>query len=185
MTRQVLFIQGGGGTDVHDTWDNKLVDSLERELGRDFDVRYPRMPDEDDPKYAKWRPAIEREVDALDEGAILVGHSIGGTMLVNSLARHPPRKQLAAIALIAPPFVGKGGWPGDEFELSDDFGQRLPEGAPVHLFQGNKDETTPPAHADLYAKAIPHSEVHRLSGRDHQLNNNLSEVAQVILKASR
>ena len=84
--RQILFIQGGGGHAVHDQWDNKLVASLKRELGDGFDVRYPRMPDEDDPKYARWKPAIEREVDALNDGAVVVGHSIGGTMLVNALA---------------------------------------------------------------------------------------------------
>lgn len=32
MPRQVLFVHGAGET-VHDTWDNKLVQSLERELG--------------------------------------------------------------------------------------------------------------------------------------------------------
>ena len=47
-TRQVLFIQGGGAG-VHDEWDDKLVDSLRRELGDGYEVRYPRMPAEDDP----------------------------------------------------------------------------------------------------------------------------------------
>ena len=55
--RQVLFIQGAGeGT--HDEWDDKLVDSLRAELGSGFDVRYPRMPAEDDPTAARWVPAI-------------------------------------------------------------------------------------------------------------------------------
>ena len=36
-TRQVLFIQGGGAG-VHDGWDNKLSDSLRRELGTGFEV---------------------------------------------------------------------------------------------------------------------------------------------------
>src|SRR4029453_7077564 len=83
--RQILFIQGGGA-DVHDAWDDKLVASLKRELGEGYDVRYPRMPDEDDPKFAKWKPAIGREIAGLDEGAVLIGHSIGGTMLVHALA---------------------------------------------------------------------------------------------------
>ena len=48
MRQQVMFIQGGGeGT--HDEWDDKLVDSLARELGEGFEVRYPRMPDEETP----------------------------------------------------------------------------------------------------------------------------------------
>ena len=180
MTHQLLFIQGGGGTRVHDEWDDKLVDSLKRELGQDYEVRYPRMPDEDDPKYAKWKPAIERGIAALDDGAILVGHSIGGTMLVNLLAEQEPSRRLGAIVLISAPFVGEGGWPGDEFELPRDLGQRLPSGVPVHIFQGTKDETTPASHADLWARAIPQARIDRVSGRDHQLGNDLREVADVV-----
>jgi hypothetical protein len=51
MSTQVLFIQGGGAG-VHDDWDNKLVASLERELGNGYEIRYPRMPAEADPSYA-------------------------------------------------------------------------------------------------------------------------------------
>jgi pimeloyl-ACP methyl ester carboxylesterase len=51
---------------------------------------------------------------------------------------------------------------------------------PVHLFHGQKDETAPPAHAELYAKAIPQAQVHRLTDRHDQLNNDLSEVAEVV-----
>jgi hypothetical protein len=59
-TRQILFIQGGGAR-AHDDWDDKLVDSLRRELGDGCEVRYPRMPGEDDPSYARWSAAIRRE----------------------------------------------------------------------------------------------------------------------------
>jgi len=177
--RQILFIQGGGA-DVHDAWDDKLVASLKRELGKGYEVRYPRMPDEDDPKFAKWKQAIGREIARRDEGAVLVGHSIGGTMLVHALAEKPARHPPAAIILISAPFVGEGGWPSDEIEAKPDIGARLPAGVPVHLFHGSEDDTAPPSHAELYAKAIPQAEVHRLHGRDHQLNNDLREVAEAI-----
>ena len=48
MTTQILFVQGGG-EGVHDQWDKKLVDSLGSELGRDYEIRYPLMPNEADP----------------------------------------------------------------------------------------------------------------------------------------
>jgi pimeloyl-ACP methyl ester carboxylesterase len=48
------------------------------------------------------------------------------------------------------------------------------------VFHGLRDETAPPSHADLYARAIPQARVHQLPGRDHQLNNDLSEVAEAI-----
>jgi pimeloyl-ACP methyl ester carboxylesterase len=178
--RQILFIQGGGGSDVHDAWDDKLVASLRRELGEGYDIRYPRMPDEDDPSFAKWAPAIRRALAGLDNSAIVVGHSIGGAILMGALAQQPPEREPAAIILVSAPFVGEGGWPGDEFALTGDLGALLPRGVAVHIFQGEADDTTPPAHAELYAGAIPGAEVHKLPGRDHQLNNDLGEVAEVI-----
>ena len=80
MTRQILFIQGGGAG-VHDEWDDKLVESLRRELGDGHEVRYPRMPDEGDPSYARWSAAIRREMADLDDGAVVAGHSVGATIL--------------------------------------------------------------------------------------------------------
>ncbi|MFF9819372.1 alpha/beta fold hydrolase [Streptomyces sp. NPDC014006] len=178
-TQQILFIQGGGAG-AHDAWDDKLVDSLRRELGDAYEVRYPRMPDEDDPSYARWGPAIRRDLANLGDGAVVTGHSVGGTILVHALAEQPPTCRLAAIVLIAAPFVGNGGWPGTEFELPGDLGARLPRGAPVHVFHGLEDDIAPPLHADLYARAIPQAQVYRLPGRDHQLDNDMSEVAKVI-----
>ena len=177
--RPVLFIQGGGeGT--HDDWDDKLVDSLRRELGHGWEVRYPRMPAEDDPSYAIWRPAIEKAVAALEDGAVVIGHSVGGTMAIRALAEQPSSVRLAAIVLIAAPFVGDGGWPADDFQLPRDLGLRLPDGVPVHVFHGLEDDTAPPAHADLYGRAIRRAQLHLLPGRDHQLDNDLAEVAAVI-----
>jgi len=160
-TRQILFIQGGGAG-AHDEWDDKLVESLSRELGTEYEVRYPRMPDEGDPSYARWSGAIRREMADLDDGAVVAGHSVGAAILVNTLAEQPPERGLRAIVLIAAPFVGEGGWPSDEFGLTSDLGARLPPGVRVHVFHGLQDETTPPSHADLYALAIPQAQVRQL-----------------------
>lgn len=183
-TRQILFIQGAGAG-THDEWDDKLVDSLRRELGDQYEVSYPRMPDEDDPSYATWGPAIRRAMAPLPDGAIVAGHSVGGTILINALAQQPPAQRLGAIVLISAPFAGAGGWTGDEFELPADLGVRLPSGVPMLVFHGLEDEIFPPSHADLYLKAVPQAQVHRLSGRDHQLGNDLSEVAGAISSQCR
>lgn len=176
---QLLFIQGGSAG-AHDEWDDKLVDSLQRELGPGWDIRYPRMPDEDNPHYAAWKLAIAREIAALDDGAILVGHSLGGAMLANTLVEQPPEKRIDAVILVSAPFVGEGGWPGDEFTTPANLGERLPPGVPVHIFHGDQDISAPPAHAALYARAIPQARTHRLAGREHRLGNDLGEVAGVI-----
>ncbi|MBA2684827.1 MAG: alpha/beta fold hydrolase [Gemmatimonadaceae bacterium] len=174
--RQILFVQGGG-KDVHDQWDNTLVESLRRELGAGYEIRYPRMPNEADPKFGEWRAAVESEIAALDGGAIVVGHSIGGTVLINALAERTHGVHLGAIILLAAPFVGEGGWESDDISLHADLGARLPAGVPVSLYHGEKDETAPISHVRLYAAAIPLARVRRLAGRDHQLHDDLANVA--------
>ncbi|MFT3700071.1 MAG: alpha/beta hydrolase [Kofleriaceae bacterium] len=166
---QVLFVQGAGAG-AHDEWDQKLVADLGHHLGRDYVVRFPRMPDEANPRYGAWNAAIERELDA----DILVGHSIGGTILAHTLAERA--RSYRALILIAAPFIGEGGWPSDEIGARSHF--ELP--SPVWLFHGAADKTAPVAHAHLYAKAIPNASLTVLEGRDHQMNNDLREVAAVI-----
>jgi predicted alpha/beta hydrolase family esterase len=175
VQHQVLFIQGGG-EGSHDKWDNKLAENLAEELGPDYELRYPRMPNEGDPRYALWKAALKNEFAKLDDRAILVGHSIGGTILINVLVEEPDLA-LSGIFLLAAPFVGEGGWSSEDIKPMSGLGKRLPSQIPVHFYHGNEDETAPFEHVDLYEKAIPQAVVHRLTGRDHQLNNDMTEVA--------
>jgi len=177
--RPVLFIQGGGAG-THAQWDNKLVASLEQALGRGYCLHYPNMPHEDDPEFAAWGDAIMHEIALLGPSLVVVGHSVGGTVLVHTLARHPGLLQvIAALCLIAPPFIGPGGWSSADVEVAPDWAAPLGD-TRIFLYRGSDDTTTPASHLDLYAKAMPHAVVRRLAGRDHQLNDNLGEVARDI-----
>jgi hypothetical protein len=177
--KDVLFVQGAG-EGVHAEWDIKLVESLRRELGSGYEVRYPSMPNEADPTLASWKPALENEFAALRTGAVVVGHSAGGAMLISILTQSSLTTTLAAIVLIAAPFIGADGWTSDEIAPQSRLGERLPSAVPVFLYHGEKDDIVPVAHVELYARAIPGAHVRRLAGRDHQLNNDLSEVASDI-----
>ena len=176
MTKQVLFVQGGG-QGVHDEWDNKLVESLQRELGTDYEIGYPRMPNEADPKYSLWKTALKKEFAKLDDGAILIGHSIGATILINVLAEQSSGLPPGGIFLIAAPFVGEGGWRSEDIESMANLGARLPEQWKIYFYQGSEDDTVPFAHVDLQEKGVPQAIVRRLADRDHQLNEDMSEVA--------
>jgi predicted alpha/beta hydrolase family esterase len=179
MKRQVLFVQGGGER-AHDDWDSKLVESLSSALGPSYEIRYPRMPDEDDPSYATWKVALEKEFAALNDGAILVGHSIGGTLLIHTLAELLPEREFGAIILIAAPFVGEGGWASDDWTPQRELDGRLPSGVPIYLYHGLADGTAPPSHVELYGHALPQTHIVRMPDRDHQLNNDLTDIAVVI-----
>ena len=133
MSRQILFVQGGGdGT--HDAWDNKLVDSLTAELGEGYELRYPPMPNEGEPDYATWKAALVKEFADLDDDAILAGHSIGGTFLIHTVAEQHPKRRWSAIALIAAPYLGDGGWSGDTTDPAANLSEALrPDGRQPRL----------------------------------------------------
>ena len=177
---QVLFIQGGGGSDVHDSWDNKLVASLKKELAAGYTVRYPRMPNEDDPDPMTWKAAIKRELKRANDGVILVGHSIGAAILIDYLADGNLKWQPNGVFLIGTPFIGGRGWPSDELRPTKELASLLPDEVPFYLYHGRDDEIVPFSHVGMLSKALPHATIRRLDGRNHQLNDNLSEIANDI-----
>lgn len=182
-TKQLLFVQGGGRR-AHDSWDNKLVASLKRALGRDYTIRYPRMPDEADPDADAWKKTIAQELRKLSDGLFLVGHSIGAAILMDYLADGTLGRRIAGVFLIATPFIGDGGWPSKDLRPTRQVALELRDGAPLHFYQGREDETVPSSHIEMFATAFPDATIHRLEGRNHQLNDDLSEVAHAIRVAS-
>lgn len=129
------------------------------------------MPDEGEPDEATWGVAIG---EAIEHADVVVGHSIGGYLLLWQLAvRHPER--ITGICLIAAPFPGGDpDWTFEGFDLPAGFGERLT--APAYLYASEDDEIVPFAHRDLYAAAIPQAQVRTTSG-GHQLGADLSAVA--------
>jgi predicted alpha/beta hydrolase family esterase len=177
--RQVLFVQGGG-SGTHDSWDNKLVASLKGALGPDYTIRYPQMPDEADPNPTVWKKTIARELRKLSDGVFLVGHSVGAAILMDYLADDTMERRPAAVFLIATPFIGDGGWPSDDLRPTRQMAVEFHDAAPLYFYQGRDDETVPFSHIEMFATTFPNATIHRLEGRDHQLNNDLSELGHDI-----
>jgi pimeloyl-ACP methyl ester carboxylesterase len=138
------------------------------------------MPGEDDPSYSAWKAALLEEFVSLEDCAILVGHSVGGTILIHVLAEQPLIPRFAGLFLIAAPFIGECGWPGDDIDDRKDFSGCLPPGVPIYLYHGADDTVVPTAHVHLYAQAIPYAVIRTFERRDHQLNNDLSDIARDI-----
>lgn len=183
MAGQVLFVQGGGDGAYED--DAKLVASLRGRLGADYVVRYPKMPNEADPDYESWKNAIAGELAAMGGGAVLIGHSIGASVVIRAVVDGSFEQSLAGVFLLAAPFWHDHEfWCWREVELPGSAAERIPNDVPVFLYHGRRDESVPPSHVEMYAQALPRATVRRLEGRDHQLNDDLTEVAQDILRLS-
>jgi predicted alpha/beta hydrolase family esterase len=180
MARQVLFVHGGGGGS-YDA-DAKLVASLRDRLGADHVVRYPEMPNEEEPDYETWKTVINGELAAMGPGAILVGHSIGASVIIRAVVDGGVEQPLAGVFLLAAPFwYDDDFWHWKEVELPGNAAERISDGVPVFLYHGRQDEVVPFSHVEMYARALPQATVRPLDGRNHQLDDDLTEVARDIM----
>ena len=183
MTIQVLFIHGGGeGAYAEDA---KLAASLREKLGTRYNVRYPKMPNEDEPDYQQWKWLISEQLAEMGERAILVGHSIGASVLIKILSDQDLQRSVAGTFLISAPFwYDDEFWRWEEVQLPRDVASLLPREMPLFLYHGRADEVVPFTHVEMYAEVLPQATVRRLDGRNHQLNDDLSEVANDIEQLS-
>ena len=179
MTKHILFIQGAG-QGAYDE-DQALTASLSQALGPGYEVHYPAMPDENNASYEQWKQQIEKELAAIPGPIMLIGHSIGASVIMKYLSEAAVTKSIVSIFLIAAPFWGGDGWRYEGYEelaLPEGIAARLPKGMAVFLYHCRDDEIVPFDHLALYAKVLPKATVRPLDEGGHQLNNDLSAVAK-------
>ena len=172
----VLFIQGAGAGAREA--DSLLAASLQDALGKDYEVHCPQMPDEDDASYDAWTAEIDSRLAAIQGPVALVGHSVGGSVLLKYLCERKPLREVAGLFVIAAPYWGASKfWSWDEAALPADAATRLTGAWPLVFYQSRDDEIVPFAHLAMYAAKLPRATIREFDGRGHQFNDDLAAVA--------
>ena len=169
----LLFIQGGG-KGAHRI-DQQLVNYLQQHLANRFTIIYPAMPNEDDPDYNLWKTVFSQELEKTDGPVILIGHSVGGFLLIKFLSENNVHADIKALFFIAIPFLGDGGWQYEGMFLKDNFAATLPQ-TPLFFYHGMDDAIVPFHHLALYAQQLPTATIREIAHGGHQLSNDLSVV---------
>lgn len=180
-TKHVLFIQGAGKGAYN--IDKLLVDNLQHELGTEYKVEYPKMPDEGNAPYKLWKHQIEKELNSISNLVALIGHSVGASHLAKSLIEIKIIKAPLGIFLLEAPFWGGEGWLYEgykELVLPKDAATKFSKQSHIFLYHSRDDEVVPFDHLALYAKLIPYATLRKILKGGHQLNNDLSAVASDI-----
>ncbi|WP_238189358.1 alpha/beta fold hydrolase [Paenibacillus sp. L3-i20] len=178
MSKSLLFIHGGGDGAYEE--DKKMALHLQETLGAEYNVIFPKMPDEGNPKYEAWREQISKELISIDGDVTIVGHSLGASLLIKYLSEEQLTTYIAGLFLIAPPYWGAEDWEVEEYALSEEFPTKLSNTRPMYFYHSSEDEWVPFAHLSIYAGKLPHAVIYKLDGRNHQLNNDMTEVARDI-----
>ncbi len=182
MKKLVLFIRGSG-EGAYEA-DALLAASLQTALGPAYEVRYPIMPIEEDAGYLDWKAQIAAELAGLDDQVILVGHSVGGAILLKFLSEEQGNRSSAGLFLIAAPyFGGDETWNYAELTLPQDWATKLSRIPRIFLYHSRDDEIVPFAHLALYAAKLPRATIREYAGRGHQFRNDLTDIANDITQA--
>ena len=178
MKRGVLFVHGGGDNGYEA--DAPLAASLKEHLGADYDVRDPEMIDDTASPDFGWPRKIASEIGTMQGEILLVGHSLGASMLLKYLSEKTVKGRVRGAFLLATPF-----WSGDEewqrgLKLRDDFATALPSDLPIFLYHCQDDEEVDISHLAIYEAKLPRAVVRKLPAGGHQFNNDLAPVARDI-----
>jgi uncharacterized protein len=177
MKKNILFIQGAGEEDY--AVDAKIVASLHKVLGEAYTVHYPLLLNKPERDFGRGQQ-ISKEIILIRGEVILVGYSLGASMLLKYISENKIHKHIGGIFLISTLF-----WSGDEdwqqgFNLREGFADRLPKGVPIFLYHCRDDEVIPFAHLALYAQKPPQATIREIESGGHQLENDLTMVAKDI-----
>jgi predicted alpha/beta hydrolase family esterase len=183
MAIPVLFVHSGGPQGPHEGSDD-LVKHLRRGLREDHVVLYPRMPEPESPEYELWKLTLVRELSALDDELILIGHSLGASVLLKFLSEEPCEKCIIGLFLVASPYFGVRGWEADEYVLKPDFEKNLSRIPNIFLYHSRNDNVVPFNHLVQFAEKLPHAVSRIFENRGHLFTTGLPELVDDIRNLS-
>ena len=182
--RTVLFVQGAGDMD-HPEGSGHLAGHLAKDLGDDYRLLAPAMPGADtDPRLGPWRDRIAKELAGVDGPVAIVGHSVGASVVLRSLAEGMSVPSLEGLFLVAMPDWSPAGWDYDEFRVPDDVASKLPD-VPVFLYQSRDDPEVPFDHLARNQALLPDAIARPIEGSQHSFVDGLPELVEDIRSLER
>jgi predicted alpha/beta hydrolase family esterase len=118
--------------------------SLAQDLGNDYDVLTPKMPNASNAQYDEWKIWFENILPRMHKDIILVGHSLGGAFLIRYLSENKVSSSIKALFLIAAPYEANEDeeYLGD-FEVTKKNKPLSLQSNQIIIFHSNDDKVVP------------------------------------------
>ncbi len=161
MKKQVFIIHGGNTFKTYEEYFLFLKDweidfekykenkknwkiNLQEELGDEFEVIAPKMPNKINAKYLEWKIWFEKFIPYITEGVILVGHSLGGSFLVKFLSENDMPKKIRGTFLVAPVYdEDSDDYSLADFKLPDNLSGFEKQGGQIFIYHSEDDPVVP------------------------------------------
>lgn len=193
--KQVVVIHGGDAFDKYEDYIKYLEgfelteerlrkkgwkDNLQKDLGEDFDVLTPRMPNSMNARYKEWKIWFEKIIPLLDKEIILIGHSLGGIFLAKYLSENTYPKKIKAVFLVAAPYNTVSYHPLVDFNIELSLDNFSKQAGKIFFFHSKDDKIVPFDNFKRYKKELPEAETRVFTDRGHFNSESLPELVEDI-----
>lgn len=197
MKKQVIFVHGGDIFFSHKEYitflkeykisKKKLTNKkwhfyLDKDLGNNFEVIKPLMPNALNARYLEWKIWFEKFFPFLRKDVILVGHSLGGTFLVKYLSENKFPKKIKGLFLIASPFGDR-----DKKYFLADFNpkpknlKKIYKQCPqINVYHSKDDPDIPFIDFEKYKKYLTSANFYEFKNRKHFGQEKFTEIIKSI-----
>ena len=201
--QQVLYIHGGESFENHADFIERLrtrslwhlskdtdeiplkkwTSTLPEDLGEDYEVIMPPMPNGQNAKFIEWSIWFERHFDYLNNGAILVGHSLGAMFLAKYLSQNNLPFRPRAVFLMAGAYALPGFSDKDckDFLVEPKAVQKIVSKTDKLVIVHSEDDfVVPYGHALALYQAVPEAEFLSFEDKNHFLVAEFTELLNLI-----
>lgn len=157
--------------------------TLGEDLGAEYEVFMPSMPNKQNAKFEEWKIWFERHFEFLRDGVILIGHSQGGYFLAKYLTENTLPLKARAVYMVAAPFEPDdfSGEDGGDFSFDTSRLANLLESTEhVFIFHSKDDPVVPLTHAERYKEALASAELVLFEDRGHFNTEEFPEIVEHI-----
>lgn len=181
--KQVVVIHGGDSFKTHEDYIQFLKEkevtldyfkkspgwkgSLQADLGSEYEVLQPQMPCKQNAKYLEWRIWFEKLIPFLNDGVILVGHSLGASFLTRYLSEQTFPKKISATLLIAGAYSLEVEEMSEEFIAPNSLTLFEKQGGKIFLYHSKDDPVVPFSELAKYQSALPGATARIFDDRQH------------------
>lgn len=153
---------------------------LQQNLGDEYQVLLPAMPNKTNARYAEWKLWFDNLTQVFTDDCILIGHSLGALFLAKYVSENVFPRKIKATILIATPFQDETDEDLTDFKLESISDLFRDQAGKVMLFNGDNDPVISQEDVALYKKYLPQAEFHTLSAPDHFMRVEFPELIETI-----
>ena len=200
MTKQIVYIHGGESYEDYNSflqrlntkeiWDlpspqpfNKWITHFASDLGDEYVVFKPKMPNSENAKYDEWKVWFERHFEYLTNDTILIGCSLGAMFLIKYLIENKTPFSVKALFLMAAAIgeVNSNHKDCEDFLFSlEDTYKILDKVGKIKILHSRDDFLVPYEHAEKLHASIPGSELVTFDDKNHFIVEEFPELVEEI-----